>query len=839
MYDALGRLTSVCELSGSGIDCGQNTAATGFKTTYTWDALDNLLSVTQGVQTRSFTYDALGRMKSERNPESSGPNHTFTYDYTYDSDGTCGTSAGDLVKRTDALRTPPNNTPNTTCFAYDSLHRQTAVTYPSGLYAGITPQRHFVYDSATVNGQTMQNAHGRLAEAYTTGPTGSPIITDLGFSYTKRGELADAWQWSTNSSGWYHTAATYWPNGPTGLVKTVTALGLPTWTYNPDGEGRINSVLAGANYLVSSTQYNNYLLPNWLPMIVNYGSGDKDTFTFDTNTGRMKQYQASVNTYTVTGNLTWNGNGSLGQLQIADTAYPTNSQTCAYQHDDLARISSVDCGSGHWGQTFAYDAFGNITKTAMGNGRSGPSFTPGYDPPTNHLTCTGCNYDNNGNLINDGPVPPGNTYSWDAEGNLSQFSPGGTNTVTMVYDALGRRVEQTGTQFVYGIDGGKLALMNHQTVSKAFAPLPAGSAAVYTGSTLAWYRHPDWLGSSWITSLASGTDRRSRDVSYSPFGDIAAENGPGTADHNFTGQNQDLTSILYDFPAREYSQGEGRWISPDPAGIAAVDPGNPQTWNRYGYVNNNPLSLIDPTGMGIDPPPSLIEYVSRTFELDGCLYLQMGTRTQYVDTVLDQKVYNYAWGGMSLLYCNPSGTGPHGPGGGGGANATQKCFTPNWIQRKGIPLQAKLARFVGHPVGIGLGGSGGAGLGKGVGFFATGSAQMVVATNGNAYLVFTYGGTFLTTPWLTAMTRGAGGVFGLQASSMNTQDPSDLSGGGGNFSGGVGAKLGVGADLSVTQAPSGQLVGQLTGTVGVAAGGWGAAGTLTTTTVFPSCSNHP
>ncbi len=375
-----------------------------------------------------------------------------------------------------------------------------------------------------------------------------------------------------------------------------------------------------------------------------------------------------------------------------------------------------------------------------------------------------------------------------------------------------------------------------QTVSKAFAPLPAGAAAVYTGgTTLAWYRHPDWLGSSWITSLASGTDRRSRDVSYSPFGDVAWESA--TVDRNFTGQNQDLTGILYDFPAREYSQGEGRWISPDPAGIAAVDPGNPQSWNRYAYVNNNPLSLIDPTGMD----PTQQDSVVRVVEVNGCLYLQNGTRTVWLNPDNETTSYTYLWGGMSVLTCKTSGTGPHGPGGGGdgGDGGTQKCFTPNWIQRKGIPLQARLARFFRHPVGIGLGGSGGAGLGKGFGLFGTASAQMVVATDGNAYLVFTYGGTALTTPWLTPMTKGAGGVFGLQVSSMNTQNPSDLSGGGGNFSGGVGAKLGVGADLSVTQAPSGQLVGQLTGTVGVAAGGWGAAGTLTTTTVFPSCSNHP
>jgi len=41
---------------------------------------------------------------------------------------------------------------------------------------------------------------------------------------------------------------------------------------------------------------------------------------------------------------------------------------------------------------------------------------------------------------------------------------------------------------------------------------------------------------------------------------------------------------------------QGRWLSPDPAGLGAVDPANPQTWNRYAYVGNNPLSLIDPLG---------------------------------------------------------------------------------------------------------------------------------------------------------------------------------------------------------------------------------------------------
>src|SRR5271154_4822364 len=51
------------------------------------------------------------------------------------------------------------------------------------------------------------------------------------------------------------------------------------------------------------------------------------------------------------------------------------------------------------------------------------------------------------------------------------------------------------------------------------------------------------------------------------------------------------------FPFREHSPSQGRWISPDPLGAGAATLANPQTWNRYAYVANNPLSLTDPTGL--------------------------------------------------------------------------------------------------------------------------------------------------------------------------------------------------------------------------------------------------
>jgi RHS repeat-associated protein len=84
------------------------------------------------------------------------------------------------------------------------------------------------------------------------------------------------------------------------------------------------------------------------------------------------------------------------------------------------------------------------------------------------------------------------------------------------------------------------------------------------------------------------------DAAYGPFGEPYAQSG--TTDLSFTGQNQDTASNLYDFPAREYGT-QGRWPSPDPAGIVSVHLRDPQTWNRYAYVRNNPLRLVDATGL--------------------------------------------------------------------------------------------------------------------------------------------------------------------------------------------------------------------------------------------------
>ncbi|HVA64799.1 MAG TPA: RHS repeat-associated core domain-containing protein, partial [Terriglobales bacterium] len=185
-----------------------------------------------------------------------------------------------------------------------------------------------------------------------------------------------------------------------------------------------------------------------------------------------------------------------------------------------------------------------------------------------------------------------NVNAFDAEGHAVRLEG-----IGVTYDALGRAVEAVepngAIEFLYGPGGGKLAVMSGQTLGTAYVPLPGGGTAVYHGAALAYYRHADGLGSSRLASTPSRTLYSA--TAYAPFGEPHQESG--TIDRNFTGQNQGITGGQYDFLMREFNPIQGRWWTPDPAGLAAVDPNNPQSWNRYAYVNGHPLGSMDPLGL--------------------------------------------------------------------------------------------------------------------------------------------------------------------------------------------------------------------------------------------------
>src|SRR5438093_995902 len=50
------------------------------------------------------------------------------------------------------------------------------------------------------------------------------------------------------------------------------------------------------------------------------------------------------------------------------------------------------------------------------------------------------------------------------------------------------------------------------------------------------------------------------------------------------------------FGARYFSGAQGRFTSPDPL-LSSGRPWDPQSWNRYSYVLNNPLRYTDPLGL--------------------------------------------------------------------------------------------------------------------------------------------------------------------------------------------------------------------------------------------------
>jgi RHS repeat-associated protein len=496
-------------------------------------------------------------------------------------------------KKRERVGRPPGDV---ICSSYDLLHRQLTTTYPSGTYASVTPAKHFVYDAATINTSptptSMTHVKARLAEAYTCTGSCSIKLTDIGLSYSVRGENSDLYEQTPNSGTYYHLTQTYWANRiPYQLTGNI---GLPaTITDSPDGEGRMNSVAASTGQNpVSGTAYSAASLPTTINL--GSGTGDKDAFSYDPNTNRMTQYQFTVNNTTFTGALGWNVNSTLQTQNITDGFNSADTQNCAYAYDDIIRLTSANCGTAA-SQTFSYDPFGNINKAG-----SPYSFNASYSTSTNRIanvSGTAATYDNNGNVTYD----TYHHFTWDADGHAITVDAGLSDAVSLTYDALGRMAEQNRsgsyTQIVYSPTGKKLALMNGQALQKAMVSLSGSAFAIYNASGLLYYAHPDFLGT---VRLATTPNRTMYfDTAYAPFGETYASSG--TLDPSYTGQmndtghRQDTAGGLYDFLVREYST-QGRWPNPDPLGKDATCPKDPQTQNRYAYVRNNPLSFTDPTG---------------------------------------------------------------------------------------------------------------------------------------------------------------------------------------------------------------------------------------------------
>jgi RHS repeat-associated protein len=214
--------------------------------------------------------------------------------------------------------------------------------------------------------------------------------------------------------------------------------------------------------------------------------------------------------------------------------------------------------------------------------------------------CTSANawcYDAAGNLMNDSV----HTYTYDAENRLTKVDGGAT--ASYVYDAAGRRVSQTtsggGNEVLFDLQGNPVAYVVPGSTNVYYAQTYLGGRqlAVQSGTTT-YFPHVDWLGTKRAVTNLSGT--RTDTCASLPFGDALSCAGTDNFPTHFTGQVHDNESNLDHFLFRQYTSTEGRWMHPDPAGLAAVDITNPQSWNRYAYVNN-PLGNVDPLGLSDCP----------------------------------------------------------------------------------------------------------------------------------------------------------------------------------------------------------------------------------------------
>src|SRR6266446_3680315 len=292
--------------------------------------------------------------------------------------------------------------------------------------------------------------------------------------------------------------------------------------------------------------------------------------------------------------MNWNGgaadNGSLIGLKAAGQ----QNFNRTYSYDSLNRLAAMsDSNTSQQcrGLSWTYDAWGNRTDQTQTAGTCN-SFHQSVNTK-NQLVDTINNtlqYDAAGNMTYDG----NHSYTYDAENRLIQVDGG--STASYVYDAVGHRVTKTVSgawrDYLYDTSGNVVAETTSGGWNVGYAYLGGQLLAQYSNSTT-YFVHQDHLGSTRLRTTLSQSVYDSFD--YLPFGELLS--GAGDYVHKFTGDERDDETGLDHTWFRQYSSSLGRWMHPDPAGLAAVDPSNPQSWNRYAYVDDDPLNLTDSSGL--------------------------------------------------------------------------------------------------------------------------------------------------------------------------------------------------------------------------------------------------
>ncbi|MEV8568965.1 polymorphic toxin-type HINT domain-containing protein [Streptomyces sp. NPDC051322] len=354
------------------------------------------------------------------------------------------------------------------------------------------------------------------------------------------------------------------------------------------------------------------------------------------------------------------GTGPLTRSSVTDQTHPYMLQDLNYSHDQAGNVTAISDPTTLGGtssadtQCFAYDGHQRLTEawtpatqkcdTAPDAGSlSGPA--PYWDSytytqsgqrqsETVHKTAgvtkttycyTGAQpHTLTGTTTTTDCTKPEKTYSYDKTGNTTS-RPGATATQALAWSDEGKlaKITENGkaTDYLYGADGNLLI----RTTQDGERVLYAGAAELHLkadGAT--WAQRYYSAGSTPIavrtnqsgteklryltgdnhntSSLAITSDNTQATTKrhMDPFG---AERGKPTGqawpdDKGFLGKTNDSTTGLTHIGAREYDPTTGQFISVDPL----LDTGAAQSLNGYGYAENNPVTLTDPTGLGVCMP---------------------------------------------------------------------------------------------------------------------------------------------------------------------------------------------------------------------------------------------
>ncbi len=277
------------------------------------------------------------------------------------------------------------------------------------------------------------------------------------------------------------------------------------------------------------------------------------------------------------------------------------NQGSNYGYDEFNRLISRTVNSGPvQNYTWQYDRYGNRWQQNFTAGTgNGSTSSLSFNTATNQINTGGYTYDAAGNVIYD----TFHHYSYDAEGNIIAVDSG--QTATYVYNALNQRVRTvvggTATEYVFSAAGQRVSEWNGTTRAQLKGkyywggqPVAYYTTASSSAGAAAHFEHQDWLGTERLRTAYNG----SVEGSYTslPFGDGQATTGADTDASHYATLDHDTESDTEHAQFRQYSNQQGRFLSPDPYG-GSYNAGNPQSFNRYVYAMNNPLSYRDPSGL--------------------------------------------------------------------------------------------------------------------------------------------------------------------------------------------------------------------------------------------------